>query len=95
MIKITLRDLILLNATLEKAKTDLEKTLEGIRGKDWREGIKKDARVSVKILFAELTVTEQRLNEIYLMPISFVHLLDSQTVDKMLIETGVKTERLI
>ena len=61
MIKITLSDLIQLHNTLEGAKADLEKSLQGIRGKDWREGIDKDKRPSVKILFAELNAIEQNI----------------------------------
>ena len=64
MIKITLSDLIQLHNTLEGAKADLEKSLQGIRDKDWREGIDKDKKPSVRILFAELTTIEQNIEKL-------------------------------
>ena len=89
MIKITLSDLIQLHNTLEGAKNDLEKSLQGIRGRDWREGIDKDKRPSVKILFAELTTTEQKLNSIYNMPFSLTDWKDKSMVDNLMLETGI------
>ena len=67
--------------------------MEGVRGKglDWREGIEKDARVSVKILFAELAATEQKLNSIYNMPLNFEHWRDRDVVETLMLETGIVT----
>lgn len=90
MIKITLSALIQLNNMLEGAKADLEKSLQGIRGKDWwHEGIDKDKRPSVKILFAELTATEEKIKKLGVMKISSMDWRDKDLLDDWLVEYGI------